>query len=241
MKSIRKCCILFLLVTFSGILFAGVTGKITGNVVEKGTDMPLSGANVLLKGTYLGAASDINGNFLILNVPPGYYDIEVSVIGYQKQVIKDVLIQIDLTTHLDFILTTEVIEAGAVTVIAERPAVQKDLTSSESRVSSENIDAMPVNTVGDILQLQSGVTKDAGGGIHIRGGRSTEVAYWIDGVSITDSYDGGQAVAVEHTSIQELQVISGTFNAEYGNAMSGIVNIVTKEGSRNYDGWVFFI
>ena len=238
MKSVRKCCILFLLVIFSGILFAGITGKITGKVVEKGTDLPLPGANVLLRGTYLGAASDINGNFLILNVPPGYYDIEVSVIGYQKQVIKDVLIQIDLTMHLNYILATEVIEAGSVTVIAERPAVQKDLTSSEARVSSENIDAMPVNTIGDILQLQSGVTKDAGGGIHIRGGRSTEIAYWVDGVSITDSYDGGQAVAVEHTSIQELQVISGTFNAEYGNAMSGIVNIVTKEGSNNYDGSV---
>lgn len=240
MNSIRKYCILFLLMIFSGILIAGTTGKIMGKVVEKGTGMPLPGANILLKGTYLGTASDVNGNYFILNIPPGYYDIEVSVIGYQKQVIKDVLVQIDLTTHLNFTMATEVIETGAVTVIAKRPAVQKDLTSSESRVSSENIDAMPVNTVGDILQLQSGVTKDAGGGIHIRGGRSTEVAYWVDGVSITDSYDGGQAVAVEHTSIQELQVISGTFNAEYGNAMSGIVNIVTKDGGNNYEGSVFF-
>jgi len=234
MKKLIICLLIFAL---SGYLFAGTTGKITGIVVDASDGSPLPGANVILEGTVIGAACDYEGNFLILNVPPGNYNLKVTMIGFTKQVVKDVLVQVDLTTRLEFEMTTEVLEAGeSVTVIARRPAVKKDLTSSESRISSKDIKAMPVNNMSDILQLQSGVTKDAGGGIHIRGGRSSEVAYWVDGIPVTDSYDGGQSVSVENASIQELQVISGTFNAEYGNAMSGIVNIVTKEGARKYEG-----
>ncbi len=119
-------------------------------------------------------------------------------------------------------------------VIAERPLVTKDLTSVEAHVDAEQIANLPVREVSEVLSLQSGVTVDRFGGIHIRGGRSSEVAYWIDGVSVSDVYDGAISVQVENESVQELQVISGTFNAEYGQAMSGIVNIVTKEGSDNY-------
>jgi len=215
---------------------AGTTGKITGKVVDANTGEPLPGANIVLKETTIGAATDINGTFLILNVPPGRYSLEVSMIGYSKQLMPDVFVQIDLTTRLDFSLETEVIKGESVTVVAKRPAVQRDLTSSESRISSEDISVMPVTEMRDILELQSGVTMDAGGGIHIRGGRTSEVAYWIDGVPITDVYDGGQSVGIENDAIQELQVISGTFNAEYGNAMSGIVNIVTKEGATKFGG-----
>lgn len=234
----KRTVIFFLILTFFGNLFAGTTGKITGRVVDASDGSPLLGANIILEGTIMGAACDQEGNFLILNVAPGTYDLVVTMIGYTKQIVKDVNVQIDLTTRIDFNLTTQAVKGEAVTVIASRPAVQKDLTSSEARISSNDIEKMPVNNMGDILQLQSGVTQDAGGGIHIRGGRSSEVAYWVDGLPVTDSYDGGQAVSVENAAIQELQVISGTFNAEYGNAMSGIVNIVTKEGAQDYEGSV---
>lgn len=232
---IKYLTLLFLFV-ICHVAIAGITGKITGKVVDANTGEPLPGANIVLKETTMGAATDINGTFLILNVPPGRYILEVSMIGYSKQFVPDVFVQIDLTTRLDFSLQTEVIKGESITVVAKRPAVQKDLTSSESRISSEDISVMPVTEMRDILELQSGVTLDEGGGIHIRGGRASEVAYWIDGIAVTDVYDGGQSVIVENSSIQELQVISGTFNAEYGNAMSGIINIVTKEGAKRFGG-----
>src|SRR5207253_98179 len=155
---------------------------------------------------------------------------------------------------LDLQLASTVVEASPEIVItAERPVIRKDLTSSEARVDAQQIHTLPVSEVSQILSLQSGVTVDPGGGIHIRGGRTSEVAYWVDGVSVSDVYDGGQSVQVDNNAVQELQVISGTFNAEYGQAMSGIVNIVTKDGGQQYhfnlssytgtyaisDGWKF--
>lgn len=157
------------------------------------------------------------------------------MIGYQKSVVKDVKVSIDLTYSLNFDLGTEILDLGKEVVItAERPLVTKDLTSVEAHVDAEQIKNIPVQEVSELLSLQSGVTVDRDGGIHIRGGRSSEVAYWVDGVSVSDVYDGALSVQVENESVQELQVISGTFNAEYGQAMSGIVNIVTKEGGNNY-------
>ncbi len=225
------------LIALAVTCFSGTSGKITGLVTDRNTGEPLIGANVIIKGTTMGAATNLEGEFLILNVTPGNYDLEVSMIGYQKQILTDVKVQIDLTSRVNIELSSTVLEAGeAVTVIAERPVIQKDKTSSEARVSSEEIEALPVTEMRDLLEMQSGVTVDAGGGIHIRGGRSSEVAYWVDGVPVTDAFDGSQSVTVENDAIQELQVISGTYNAEYGNAMSGIVNIVTKEGTPEYKG-----
>ena len=116
----------------------------------------------------------------------------------------------------------------AIIVEGERPLLQKDVTSSQSIVSAEEIAALPVTEMNDIIQLQAGVTKDADGYFHIRGGRTTEIGYWVNGVAVTDAYDNSNGIEVDNSSIQELQVISGTFNAEYGNAMSGIINIVTN-------------
>ena len=219
------------------VLNAGTTGKISGKITDAQTGKPLVGVNVIVLNTYLGAATDKNGNFTIINVPPGVYSVKATMIGYTPKVVTDVRVKIDLTTKVDISMERTVLEAKEVVeVVATRPAVQKDLTSSEFRVSANQIQSMPVSEMYELLQIQGGVTLDAGGGIHIRGGRASEVAYWVDGVPVTDVYDNSQAVVVENSAIQELQVISGTFNAEYGNAMSGIVNIVTKEGYSHYTG-----
>ncbi|MFZ5519019.1 MAG: TonB-dependent receptor [Candidatus Zhuqueibacterota bacterium] len=215
--------------------FAGTTGKISGIVRDAQSGELLPGVNILIEGTTMGAAADMNGYYVILNIPPGKYTVTASMIGYEKSTLTNVKVSIDLTTTLDFQLSTEVLELGKeVVVIAERPMVTKDLTSAEAHVDAEQIENLPVQEVSEVLALQSGVTVDRDGGIHIRGGRSSEVAYWVDGISVTDVYDGSISVQVENESVQELQVISGTFNAEYGQAMSGIVNIVTKEGGSNY-------
>lgn len=219
-----------------GVLLGGTTGKITGIVTDSQTGEVLVGASVVLEGTKVGAASDIEGYYVILNVPPGKYTVSSSVVGFTRKSVTGVTVSVDLTTKLDFALTPTLVEGEEIVVTAERRVIRKDLTSSESRVDAAQIASLPVSEVSEVLALQAGITVDRGGGIHIRGGRTSEVAYWVDGVSVSDVYDGSQAVQVDNNSVQELQVISGTFNAEYGQAMSGIVNIVTKDGDPTFHG-----
>lgn len=233
----RSLVVLLLLLCLSGmqVLFAGTTGKIAGIIRDAESREPLPGANVTLEKTTLGAASDLEGNFSVIGVPPGDYTVLVTMMGYKRHRIENVQVKIDLTTPLNVDLQITVLEAGEeVTVVAERPIVQMDMTSSLSSVSAREIEALPAESVGEVLSLQAGVV-DAGG-IHIRGGRSNEVAYWVDGVATTDSYNGANTSRIENPAIEELQVISGTFNAEYGQAMSGIVNIITKDGGPDYHG-----
>ncbi len=230
--------IVMVLLAFAyNLSWAGTTGKLAGRVVNKLTAEPLPGVNVFLDGTVLGATTDLDGNYVILNISPGNYTILVQYVGFQEIKMENVPISIDLTTRRDFELIENTLELDEVIVVEGRRAfVQKDITSSQSSVSSEEMNVLPVVEMEDVLQLQAGVTRDAGGNFHIRGGRSSEISYWANGVSITDAYDNSQGVEIDNNSIQELQVISGTFNAEYGNAMSGIINMVTKEGSKQYSG-----
>ncbi|MAE69905.1 MAG: hypothetical protein CME06_05490, partial [Gemmatimonadetes bacterium] len=173
----------------------------------------------------------------ILNLPPGIYSVRADYLGYTRTTLAKVRVNIDHTTRVVLGLRSEIIEIGGETVvIADREYFQKDLTASQSVVGRKEIETTPATELGDLLELQAGVTTDAGGALHFRGGRSGEVAYLVDGVSLTDPFTGGQAVAVENASVEELQVISGAFNAEYGQAMSGVVNIVTKEGRSDWSG-----
>ncbi|OGC09981.1 hypothetical protein A2V82_05920, partial [candidate division KSB1 bacterium RBG_16_48_16] len=207
-------------------------------VTDRASGEPLPGANVIIDGTSLGAASDLSGTYIILNIPPGVYTLNVSMMGFKELIVEKVRVSIDLTTTINVILDETVLEAGeTVTIVAERPLVKMDMTSSLSAVGAEEIEALPVTEVSDVLELQAGIIK-TGNDLHIRGGRAGEVAYWVDGVATTDVFGGGMGVRVENSAVEELQVISGTFNAEYGQAMSGIINIITKEGRSNYNGQI---
>lgn len=228
---IFKSLLVFLLL--SGMVYAGQTGKISGYITDKETGEPIFGANVVVEGTYFGAACDLEGYYFINNVTPGKYNVIVSAIGYKKTTIRDVNVKIDLTTSIDVELIPDVLQLGEEVVIqAEKPLIQRDLTSTSVTVSSDDISMIPVENVQQVVNLQAGVMDG-----HFRGGRHGEVAYLVDGISVTDAYNGGMAVEVENNSIRQLEVISGTFNAEYGQALSGVVNIVTKEGSpTEYEG-----
>ena len=235
-KTIVTLGIIVLIALFSQTVMAGTTGKIAGTVVDAESREPLPGVNIVLQGTTMGAATDVKGNYTILNVPPGVYTIRVTMMGYRATVVEDVRVSIDLTTTLNVELEETVLEADEeVTIVAERPMVQKDMTSSLSAVNSDEIESLPVQEVSDVLELQAGIVR-SGGQLHIRGGRSGEVAYWVDGVATTDVFGGGMGVTVENSAVEELQVVSGTFNAEYGQAMSGIINIITKEGGPKFSG-----
>jgi len=215
---------------FASTAWPGQTGKISGKVIDAATGSPLPGANILVEGTALGAASDLDGSYFIINIPPGTYAINTSMIGFQKMRVENVKVAADQTTTMDFKLKETVLELGeAITVVAEQPLIQKDLTATASSVAAEEIQLMPVESMQDILQLQAGIVQDSNGDLHIRGGRASEIAYFVDGVSVSDPYSGKIAVNVNQEAIQELKVISGTFNAEYGKVMSGVVEVVTKE------------
>jgi outer membrane receptor protein involved in Fe transport len=237
MNHIKLCMVAALVLVFCAPLAAQKSGKITGTVTDGDSGEPLPGANVIVPGTTMGAATDIDGNYVILRVPPGTYELRSDFIGYGPVLTQNVQVLTDLTTTIDFKMRSEAVELGQeVVVLAERPIVRKDLTSSEARVQADEIRRLPVQELGDVLNLQAGISRDSGGGIHIRGGRRTDVAYMVNGIRITDDFTRSQSIQVENESIQELQVISGTFNAEYGEALSGVINIVTKTGSNEFHG-----
>lgn len=226
-----RACLAMLPAFLSSMLLAGTTGKIAGSVVDAQTNEPLIGANVVLQGTTMGASSDVDGQYFILNIPPGKYTLVTSSVGYAKIEIGNVAVVVDQTTRIDFKLQSAAVQLSDVTVTAERPLVQRDLTSTVSSVSGDQLSQLPLEDVASVVNLQAGVVDG-----HFRGGRSNEVKYLIDGVAVNDVFSGGSTLQAEVNSIQEIQILSGTFNAEYGEALSGVVNQVTKIAGDSYEG-----
>jgi outer membrane receptor protein involved in Fe transport len=215
---------------------AGVGGKLSGKIVTFDGE-PLVGVNVVIDGTSKGTASDIQGEYFILNIPPGIYTIKFQMIGYKTAVHQNVRIISDFTTRLDPVMTPIALDAAEeVIVVAERPLIQRDATATIRVVGADDILTMPVDNFKDVLVTQAGFTTDESGGIHVRGGRTKEILYMIDGVVVRDPLEGDFSGSVNQNAIQEMTVISGTFNAEYGQAMSSVVNIVTKEGGEQFHG-----
>ncbi|MFZ5515979.1 MAG: TonB-dependent receptor [Candidatus Zhuqueibacterota bacterium] len=241
----RSVALFFLLILcVAPMLMGGTTGKISGLVTDKQTGAPLPGASVFLEGTPMGASTDMNGYFYVINVPPGKYRVKAMMMGYKATVISEVQVIVDLTTKLDFELEVTVIEGEVVEIVAEKPMIEKDVTSSTAVTTSEEIDKMPVSTFEEVLVTTAGFVESGTGDVrefNVRGGRSNELAYMIDGFYVEDPLFGGMGSDVANVGISELAVMTGTFNAEYGEAMSGILNIVTKEGQNNYSGRIRFL
>ena len=217
-----------------GFLSAQTQGKIAGTIVDKETRDPLIGANVTLISTSLGGATDAGGNFFIINVPPGMYDIQASMMGYKTVKMENVRVSVNSTTSLQFKLESSVLEGETVTVTASAIAFKKDQTSSVRNVSADQIAKLPVESVDQVVNMQAGVVQG-----HFRGGRGSEVAYLVDGLPVVNSFSEWtrQSVTLEKDVVQDLEVIKGTFDAEYGRAMSGMVNAVTKDGSNTFHGF----
>ena len=217
------CLILFL----SQPVFSGVTGKIAGRVIDKENQQPLAGTNVFIEGTTLGAAVDLEGYFTILNVPPGVYDIKASMVGYTEVTMKDVRVITDQTATLNFELQIEIMQSETIVVVAERKAVKADVATSVAAFSQGEISTIPISSVEDIVSLQAGVEN----GFVIRGGSAQGALFQVDGVSMRDPRNNMPISNVAMSSLQEVSIERGGFNAEYGQVRSGIVKIVTKEGA----------
>lgn len=233
-KSILLTLALLIFTSYS-IVLGGSTGKITGKITDKDTGDPIPFANVLVEGTQLGAAADIDGNYTILNVPPGLYTVTASVVGFQKVSTTDVRVNVDFTTRLNFELSQGSIDLPSIVVQGERnPLIRQDLTNPTVAITAEKIQELPVDQISDVIRLQAGVVVGDDGDIHIRGGYGNEIAYTLNGITLNDPYGNRSSLGLATNAIQEVSVSSGTFSAEYGNALSGVVNYVTKEGGNDY-------
>lgn len=228
----RPLCLLLLFA--SHILIAGTTGKIAGRVSDEKTGEPVVGASVLIVGKTIGAATDIEGNYVISNLTPGTYAVSFSAVGFRKKLVQNVTVNVDLTTTIDGVLSSESVDLEAVVVVAEKPLVRRDLTSSQTNVDANQIRALPVESITAILTTQAGIIQGADGALHFRGGRSDEVAYQVNGLSVNNPFTNGNSFSIATNAIQELSVVQGTFNAEYGNALSGVVEAGLKEGGEHY-------
>jgi outer membrane receptor protein involved in Fe transport len=228
--------LIFLVAAMQMPTFAASKGKISGRVVDAKTGDPLIGANVVVDGTSLGASTDLDGFFFIINVSPDIYTVRAMMIGYATLVQENVKVNINQTTTLNFKLPEEAIEGETVVVEAERPAIQMDVSSSQTIVTEQAIMDRPLDNLEEILGTEVGVALTAsteGSGILVRGGGLNETDITIDGLSTRNERTQQPMTTINLTAIKEIEMLTGGFNAEYGDIRSGMVSVVTKEGSLN--------
>ena len=210
------CAAVLMLEAGTRIASAAITGKISGVITDEATSAPLANVSVTLVGTSSTATTNDDGYYVMTNIPPGGYDVRVELAGYRSKTVMGAKVFAGLTTTLNFALDTgEVITLDEIEVTAAKPLIKRDATQSSRIIEAEEIAAMPRDTVNGILETQAGVAVDnATGTLHIRGGRAMEIKYLIDGIPINDPILSGLGVQVGANSIEQMEVITGGFNAE---------------------------
>ncbi len=221
----RKVFVLLAMFAWSVTLVAQ-TGKISGRVTDAQSRDPLIGVNVVVEGTAIGASTDAGGFYTILNVPPGMHTVRASMVGYAPAAVVDVRVAINQTSQVDIELSETVIQAQEIVVTARRPIIEKDVSGSRANISSREILSLPISQLSSVIGLQAGVS-----GLSVRGGGLNQTAFIVDGLNFRDERDYTPYAAIGLLAVQEIQVQTGGFNAEYGHARSGVINVVTKEGS----------
>jgi len=241
-KKIRV--ILFALFILPMFVYASTTGKLSGVVTDKGTGEPLVGVNIVLEGTTLGASTDLDGYYVVLNIPAGNYTVAFSYIGYQSISYENIRIVPDITKRLDISMSETTLEFGeAVVVTAERPFFEAGATQTVRVLEADEIQRAPIKGIGKIVAVNAGVVMQDGSGgdvsnatINVRGGRGNETLIVVDGIPYNDQVIGGAVGTIPDAAIEQVSSQLGGFSAKYGNVQSGIVNIVTKSGSDHYFG-----
>ncbi len=219
-----------LLLALPGLVFAVGTGKVKGRVTDKESKEPLIGASVSVQGTSIGAVSDVDGNYVIVNVPTGTYAMKATYVGYQSVTVQNVIVNTNLTTELNFEMSTEALQLKPVEIIAQRPLVNKNATNAVRITTGEDISTLPVRGINNILALSPGVVLQDNT-VFIRGGRQDEVGFYLEGVNITNPMAGGRAVTLVQDALEEIQVQAGGYNAEFGGANAGIIQQQLRSGT----------
>ncbi|MDA3814354.1 MAG: carboxypeptidase regulatory-like domain-containing protein [Candidatus Cloacimonetes bacterium] len=234
---------LILTFLFISILSAGTTGKLAGKVTDdKGNPIPFANITIMDGETLVaGMMTKENGSYFIINITPGVYDVFCMRGGFRTQKFPGVKISLDITEILNIILPQQAIAIEGFDVVESKVEMINPAQSrSGKQISAADIEDISVTQIEDVIAMQAGVTL-TNGEIHVRGGRSNEMAYTVDGMSVSDPVDGGAALTIDTDAIADMDVMTGGLTAEYGNAQSGMVNIVTKSGSRDYSGKLEFV
>jgi len=225
-----------LVISLALSVFAGTKGKIAGMVLEKESGQALPAANVILEGTNLGAMTDKDGQFFIINIPSGNYALKVTFMGFTPVIVNNVKVIQDLTTEINVEMEQVVLDVGnAIEVVAERPLIHKEVSSSAHTISSEQFENRIFESIQSVVNTSAGVANYQGQ-TYIRGSRWTEVNYMVDGLSLTNPITGGWIADINKNAVEEVVLLTGGYSAEYGNAMGGVVNVVTKEGGSSIEG-----
>ncbi|OGF01016.1 MAG: hypothetical protein A2509_04435 [Candidatus Edwardsbacteria bacterium RIFOXYD12_FULL_50_11] len=217
------------LITISGTAQAGNTGKISGQITDAGNGLPLFGAVVSVPGTSIGGFTDDQGRYFLINIPPGSYSIRVNMTGYSPVTVIDVKCTQDITTKLNLKLKVSPIMTEGIVVTAQRPIVDKELTATRRTIKIENLALMPWDTPEKAVASQPGVVTKSQE-FHIRGGRSDEVSYLLDGISVRDAVEGYSGLLVNSNALSDLNMLTGIFDAQYGEVMSGVIEASIKNG-----------
>ena len=217
---------------------AATIGKISGIVTAETSNEPIANAKVSIVGTSTTTTTNDSGYYVMTNIPPGGYDVQVELTGYRTKTVQATKVFAGLTTTINFSLeVAEVVELEGVKVTATRPLIKKDVTQTTRILEAEEIASMPRDTVNGILQTQPGVAVlNSTGSVHIRGGRSMEIKYLIDGIPVNDPIGRGLGLQISTNALEQMEVITGGFNAEHGDAQSGIINLITKVGTQKFNG-----
>lgn len=233
--------IIYIMLLVTSFSFAQNTGSLAGKITDAKSNEELPGVNVILKGTYYGAATDLRGRYKIEPINPGNYTIEISYIGFKTMQFTGIRIEAGKTFQLDVKLEESVLTLDQdVVVVGDKPLLDVEETQSKRTISREDIEIAIVENITDLVTQQAGVIK-SDNAIHIRGGRSYENAFLLDGVSVQDPLAGtGFGLQLSAAAIEEVDVITGGFNAEYGQATSGVVNVRTREGGSRYSGFISY-
>jgi outer membrane receptor protein involved in Fe transport len=231
----------FLLVVLFIVIFSGLflivpvysqTGKIVGTVIDASNDEALPGANVMVVGTYLGASTDLEGQFIIIGVSPGVYDLQVSVIGYKTVTKTGVRVSVDQISTVNFALEPTAIEGEEVVVVAERDILHKEVPNTQQVVTTAQIiEAAGIRTINQYLEKQPGIT--GANHLQIRGGSAEQTGALVDGLTMVDVRMGRAESTIPLSAVEQVSLVTGGFNAEYGNFRSGIINITTKSGDKD--------
>ncbi len=239
----KLACVFILGLLIAGTGFSATTGKISGRVTDAKTGEPLPGVNVVIEGTQMGAATDLDGYYFIINIRPGQYALTATMIGYTPLKLTGVGVNVDRTTVADFKLEEKVLEASQeVTVVAERAIVPLDVSSTQQIISPEQLENAAYKDLANVMHAQVGISGFGANASHprFRGQDYTNGAMITDGMAMTDEIRNRPYMKINMDAVQEIQVITGGFNAEYGNVRSGLINVVTKEGGDRYTGSIDF-
>ncbi len=216
-----------LLAMLPSAIFAA--GKIHGKVVDKDTGEPLVGATVSLLGTTRGATTNVDGEFFILQVVVGTYTARASYVGYQPVQISNIQVNENLTTEINFTLTKSAVQVAPVEIVARRPLIQKSATNETRIVNSDYLSSVPVRDMTEVAALQPGVDlRD--NQVYIRGSRADATGFTLNGVDVTDPYVGGSAITIPQEAVEQIQVQTGGYPAEFGGASGGLVSTQMRTG-----------